>query len=142
MKKGTLKLLLSSVAAVTCAVSLTASTFAYVIIGNSVEVQDFYFDIESQEGLLVSLDGTNYQQDITSNQIKEKIAGSVTDFDKKSFIGVTPLQEIGKIKYDGENVMFGYDNASEANRVHDYENAVANDNYIKFDLWFKVLTPT
>ena len=99
MKKGTLKLLLSSVAAASCAVSLTASTFAYVIIGNSVEVADFYFDIESQEGLLVSLDGINYQQDITSNQLKEKIAGSVTDFDKKSFIGVTPLQDNGLIKY-------------------------------------------
>ena len=142
MRKGTLKLLLSSLAAASCAVSLTASTFAYVIIGNSVEVSDFYFDIESQEGLLVSLDGVNYQQDLTSNQVKEKIAGSVTDFDNKSFIGVTPLQEAGHIKYDGTNVMFGYDNASEAHRVHDYENAVANDHYIRFNLWFKALSNT
>lgn len=142
MKKGTLKLLLSSVAAASCAVSLTASTFAYVIIGNSVEVADFYFDIESQEGLLVSLDGINYQQDITSDQLKSYIADSVDDFNKKTFIGVTPLQEDGKIKYDGENVMFGYDNASEAYRIHDYHDAIANDNYIKFDLWFKVLSPT
>jgi len=143
MNNKALKVILSSTAALASALSLSASTFAYVLIGNSVSVEDFQFNIEGQTGLLVSLDGENFSQDITSNMIKEKIGTTVELFDQKKFQGVTPKMEAGKVTYDSEGAMqFQYDFANEANRVHTYKPAEANVDYIAFPLWFKAISTT
>lgn len=143
MNNKALKVILSSTSALACALSLSASTFAYVLIGNSVSVEDFQFNIEGQTGLLVSLDGENFSQDITSDMIKEKIGGTVEAFDNKRFQGVTPKMEAGKVVYDANSLMqFQYDFANDANTTHTYKPAEANVDYITFPLWFKAISTT
>lgn len=142
MNNKALKVILSSTAALACALTFSASTFAYVLIGNSVTVEDFQFDIEGQTGLLVSLDGENYSQDITSDAVKEKIAGSVAAFNDKSFQGVTPKQINTQVDMTGGKVNFLYDDVDRATHTHSYKDAEENVDYIKLDLWFKALSTT
>ena len=144
MKQKAIKLILSGAASLALAVSLTATTFAYVLIGNNVIVEEFSFDVEGQEGLLISLDGENYSQDITSEQLKAKIAGSVEEFDKRNLVGTT-------VKHSSENAVYDIDNylsfeKEQINYIKDsdtyereYVGAVPNHDYIKFDLYFKAL---
>lgn len=110
MKKRALKLLLSSTAASLAALSLTASTFAYVLISNNVLVQDFSFEIEGQEGLNISLDGENWSQDITTAQIKAKIEEAINkSFDTVVLEGVTPKQKLENYKYVIDSKIFEKD---------------------------------
>lgn len=140
MNNKALKVILSSTAALACALSLSASTFAYVLIGNSVTVEDFQFNIEHEEGLLVSLTESDFSQDITSDMLKEHIAGSVANFDALTFQGVTPKMEAAKISYLNNDVLFQYDSVNRATHTHSFEDAIKNKDYIQFDLYFKVVS--
>ena len=106
MKQKTLKLILSGIASLALAVSLTATTFAYVLIGNNVVVEEFDFEVQGQEGLLISLDGENFSQAITSEQLKIKIADSVEEFDKNRIIGTTVKHKSGKAVVDENGLNF------------------------------------
>lgn len=143
MKQKAIKLILSGAATLALAVSLTATTFAYVLIGNNVTVEEFDFKVEGQEGLMISLDGENFSQDITSEQLKTRIAGSVEEFDKNSIVGTTVKHETGSTVYDtAGNLIFEKEHIEfdEVNEVYNrtYVDAQSTD-YIKFDLYFKAL---
>ena len=143
MKQKALKLILSGAASLALAVSLTATTFAYVLIGNNVVVEEFDFEVEGQEGLLISLDGENFSQDITSEQLKVLIAGSVEEFDKNRIIGTTVKHESGNAVVDQYGLNFtkeiiDYDKTTDT-YSRDFKGAVPNKDYLKFDLWFKAL---
>ena len=143
MKQKALKLILSGAASLALAVSLTATTFAYVLIGNNVVVEEFDFEVEGQEGLLISLDGENFSQDIASEQLKIAIAGSVEEFDKNRIIGTTVKHELGNAVVDQNGLNFtkeiiDYDITTDT-YSRDFKSAVPNKDYLKFDLWFKAL---
>lgn len=143
MKQRALKLVLSGLASLATAVSLTATTFAYVLMGNNVTVEQFDFNVEGQEGLLISLDNKNFSQDISSDQLKEHLAGSVDAFDKRTIRGTTIRQSAGspviindKLVFEKEHI--NYDEASDT-YTRTFDEAYANDDYITFDLYFKAL---
>lgn len=143
MKQKAIKLVLSGAASLALAVSLTATTFAYVLIGNNVIVEEFSFDVEGQEGLLISLDGENYSQDITSEQLKTFIAGSVEDFNKRKLTGTTVKHNAGSAVYEGNYLSFekeqiNYIDASDTYE-RSYVGAIPNEDYLAFDLYFQAL---
>lgn len=150
MKKNIVKLLLSVFASFTAAVSLTASTFAYVLINNKAVVSTFDFEIHGTEGLEISLDNRHWSQDILASQIKEQLIKNTEyqSFDDIQFNCTTIAQENGLIKKDENNqIKFNYlevegefDDNLQKNVYHHIEKeAKANSDkgYIKFDLYFR-----
>ena len=142
MRRNVIKLLLSILATASAAVSLTASTFAYVLINNKVVIPDFEFNINGQEGLEISLDNNHWSKDILASQLKSSISDN---FDKINFGCATIDMENGLIKKNASNqVLFKYDTIS-SNRDADglflHEMVDANQNadngYIKFDLYLR-----
>lgn len=141
MKHKTLKLLLSSTAASLAALSLSASTFAYVLISNNVYVSDFNFEIESQEGLNISLDGVNWSQDITTAQLINKInENQGVNFEDIRLTGVTMNQAFDTVSnkylvtYDSNNkINFEKDKIeySEYSNMFNYEVKVKPYFYVK-----------
>jgi len=142
MKQKALKLILSGAATLALAVSLTATTFAYVLIGNNVTVEEFDFNVEVQKGLLVSLDGENFSQDITSDQLKVAIAGSIDAFDNNTIKGTTIRQTAGNPLIENKAVVFEKEKIDYIKTTDTYERsyveAVNNKDYISFPLYFQV----
>ena len=140
MRKKALKLILSGAASLALAVSLTATTFAYVLIGNNATVEEFDFKVEGQEGLLISLDGNNYSQDISSDQLKSHLAGSVDDFNKLKIestsikqSGESVVKENGELVFERQVVNFLQD---EKKYERSFDKAERNYDYFAFDLYF------
>lgn len=130
------KLVISLLTTALLLISFVTSTFAFIVISVETAVE-FDFNIEGYDGLLISLDGTNYQQDISSKQLKEHIAGSEEAFDNLLFTGVTLKHDASKkIELDANNkALFVKDSID--GTVHTYADAVANSDYLVFDLWLK-----
>ena len=151
--RGLRKLILSILSLSFTLVSLITSTFAFVVMSSNVEVSA-EFNIEGYEGLGISLDGNEFTQDITSEALKTKVAGSVDAYNALSFRGVTPKQDnSGKIEYVSNEAKFNYDIVSNldsngniekdsSNNVvyhHEFKDAVKNQDYLQFDLYFTAL---
>lgn len=161
MKSRILKLMLSILSTSMAAVSLTASTFAYVLINNKVVVPDFDFNIKGQEGLEISLDNVNWSKDLLADSIKTKIVNdtnelyqtNVQSFDEIKF-SCTSINQIKNdndeyiIEKDENNqIKFHYDevikelnpntNLNEYRHIDTPANANVDKGYIKFDLYLK-----
>ena len=129
------------------AVSLISSTYAFVVLNREATVEDFDFNVETDSGLLISVDGINFSQDITLNQMKQVIENNTgLPYNKVKYDGVTLSQTNGKINFDEDGYpIFVRDSLEEiANPVddikynHTYKNANKND-YLQFDLYFKLI---
>lgn len=133
------KLILSSVTSLFLISTLATSTYAYVIIGNKADIRDFNFNIENTTGLLLSLDGKNFSQDISSNMLEEKISEGVNiDYTDLRFTGVTPKSNDGNVSFNDNNEIEFVKDISD--KEHQF-NTIAEKNidYISFDLWFRAL---
>ncbi|MBQ3253828.1 MAG: hypothetical protein IJA65_04655, partial [Acholeplasmatales bacterium] len=64
------KLVLSVIALICVSVCFAASTYAWFDINSRAQVSGFEFQAMSGEGFLVSVDGVNYSNDLTSKQMK------------------------------------------------------------------------
>ena len=141
MKKNIIKKLILSVSSLAAtAVCLTSTTYAWFAKNATAWADLFSIDIEVPEGLLISIDGENYKQDLTSDDVKTSIAGTPEAFNKLKFSGVTPLQDQNnKIDYDDETheVKFGADVIDEHSGKHEYVAARVNKDYIKFHVWLQ-----
>lgn len=132
------KLVLSLIMIAACVVSLISSTFAFIVINRTTGVEEFDFNVNTDHGILLSLDGENFKSDITSKELKEKIASSVENFDKTLFTGVTLEQDSSnKINYVNNNPTFVKDYLNDS-KNHEMVSATKNTDYISFDLWVKV----
>ncbi|MCR5349873.1 MAG: hypothetical protein K6E20_02670 [Acholeplasmatales bacterium] len=113
MKKKTLyrKLIMSASAAAMTALCLTATTYAWFSRNDNVWLESTNVKMQWDDGILISLDGTNFSQDISSNQFKELIAGEAETYDNLAYDGCTlKLDENGNIQYDeAGNAIFEYD---------------------------------
>ncbi|MCR5349580.1 MAG: hypothetical protein K6E20_01165 [Acholeplasmatales bacterium] len=118
MKKKTLyrKLIMSASAAAMAAVCLTATTYAWFSRNETVWVDETKLEIDSYEGLLISLDGKTFSQDITADQLKMKLTGETTKeaareaYNNIKINGSTLRQDdTGKIVYDEGSAIFDYD---------------------------------
>ena len=140
MKKNIIRKLILSVSSLAAtAVCLTSTTYAWFAKNATAWSELFAIDIEVPEGLLISIDGQNYKQDLTSDEVKEAISGSAAVFNSLKFSGVTPLQTSeNKILYnDNQEVVFGADNVNEDTGEHEYYVARKNKDYIQFHVWLQ-----
>lgn len=114
MKKKTIyrNLILSASAATMTAVCLTATTFAWFSRNDNVWLDAPSISMQWDDGILISTDGVNFQQDISASQIKKVIAGSEAAYDKLAFDGTTlKLDNDGNIVYDENGkAVFEHDN--------------------------------
>lgn len=95
-------------------VTLVTSTFAWFTIAQNAQVEQLALSVSQAKELLISLDGVNYSENLTNDQIKNKIGNklalnSVTSNDLSEFYS--------SYKMDQESV--------------------PNIDYLMVDLWFK-----
>ena len=112
MKKGFRKLALLGCMATASVLTLFSTTYAFVTLNKTVNVSEFEFDIENQEGLLISLDGINYFQDLNYTQITTKIAenAGVNSFDEIEFTPVTLVGDTDdSVVFEEYSYEYGYD---------------------------------
>ena len=170
MNKGIRKLVLSSIMCATTALTAVSSTFAFVSLQTEAKVSEFSFNIENQEGLLISLDGTHFSQDLSYNQITGQILDNafgasarvngalVKTMDDLALTGVTLAQSSGHIdmteerinaagvneyypKFVKDSLKLGTDPTGLNNIWYDHEMIDTQaGDYIQFDLWFKMAT--
>lgn len=145
MSKKT-KLLLGSLMTLGTLATAVSTTYAFVVLNDEVKVEEFNFNLETDAGLLISLDGINYYQDITASQIQNVISNNTgVAYNNAKYKGVTLSQTNGKINFDNNGYpLFVKDKLIELptpigdrHYYHGYQNAQNND-YIMFDLYFQI----
>jgi hypothetical protein len=102
---------MSASAAAMTALCLTATTYAWFSRNDNVWLESTNIKMQWDDGILISLDGENFSQDISAKQFKELIAGEVEAYDKLAYDGCTlKLDDDGNIVYDENgNAIFEYD---------------------------------
>ena len=86
------KLLLGVMTLILTVVALTTSTYAWFKINSNANVSGFDFRATSGEGFLVSIDGTNYSNDVTSSDMKKAI---LAGYDRDRFVFDTNNKDKG-----------------------------------------------
>jgi len=86
------KLLLGVMTLILTVVALTTSTYAWFKINSNANVSGFDFRATSGEGFLVSIDGANYSNDITSSDMKKAI---LAGYDRDRFVFDTNNKDKG-----------------------------------------------
>lgn len=144
-KNITRKLIMSISTAAMTAICLGTTTYAWFSRNDIVWTEETDFNLDFYSGLLISLDGTNYQQAVS----KEDLYKAVTQIDdaeqaEEAFKnikldGVTPVHDsLGKLSYTDNYVDFIYDTVDEDTKEHGSQPAEKNKKFIQFDLWFRI----
>ena len=127
------------------AATLSTSTFAFVILNKDVEVDMFNMDVESDGGLLISLDGKNFKSGVTKEELKNQIAiNTGVSYDNLVCKPVTVKQTDGKISYDENNHLVMEKDAlnepvgNDVRQTHKLVDAGKSD-YLTIDFYFKVV---
>mgnify|MGYP003309573507 CR=1 FL=1 len=157
------RLVLLGIAIMVSLITVVSTTYAFIILNDEAKISEVDFEIENQDGLLLSLDGENYYQDLSYQMIAKAIieaqGGTYTDdtdnvLDNFKISGVqmaTNGTEVAKgTSTLGATVSFVKDSL---NKVQDPNTPALNDewyehemidadafSYITFDLWCKVET--
>lgn len=73
------------------AASLVTTTYAFVTLNTEATISEFGFDIVDQEGLLLSVDGERFYQDLDASLIRGAILANntATDYDEIKLTGIT-----------------------------------------------------
>lgn len=92
-KKSIRRLIATGVMTAFTAASLITTSYAFVTLNTEASISEFKFDIEEQEGLLLSTDGNNFFQDIDQDIIRSAILNyksyNVDELKKIKLKGVT-----------------------------------------------------
>lgn len=149
--KSPRKIIMSIIACAMLVVTFATTTYAFVIINKEAEVKEFEFNLENETGILISLDGKSFTQDITADMIRAKIienAGIDEDnFELLKYKGVSLKQDVNGDPVIGSNgpefihdILVGptWVNGNDY-YTHDYEDAVSSE-YISFDIWLRAET--
>ena len=108
------KLILSLGVFLFACVSLLTTTFAWFSIAQDATVGDLSMSISGGQELLVSLDGVNFFDNLTSEEIQKAFGENVS------------ITNVTTTDLDVYHSSYSYDQLS-----------LANKDYITFDLWFK-----
>lgn len=131
--------------------TLISSTYAFIILRRDAGIEDFTFGVKAVEGLQLSLDGKNFSQDISYDQITSKIEENAgVSFDAIKFNGVTPKAENGKVLYNSNSnvplfvkdylVLDPSADPTGKNDIfyrHETEDALSNE-FVYFDLYYRI----
>ena len=90
-RKRVQRLIATSAMAAFTALSLATTTYAFVTLNTEATISEFGFDIVDQEGLLLSVDGERFYQDLDADLIRGAILSNntATDYDEIKLTGVT-----------------------------------------------------
>ena len=122
-----------------------STTYAFVIMNSVVDVDDFDFNVDVQNGILISLDGENFTSGITLEMRKEEILKRPgKNYNDVVYEGVTIKEDQnGKLTYkDGSLYMvkdhLTPDTTKQDYYLHEMVDALKDD-YLTFDLYFKLV---
>ena len=151
------RLVLLGIAIMVSLITVVSSTYAFIILNDEAKVSEVDFEIENQDGLLLSLDGVNYYQDLSYQMIAKAIieaqGGTYTEDDDNVLdnFNISGVQ----MATDGASVLRGtgtngatvsfvkdvvdYTEVDTLEGAHSLVEATSYS-YITFDLWCKVET--
>lgn len=168
MKRRIRKPIIFATMLATTVVCLTSTTYAFILMNDSTEVEAFDVHVDSGDGLLISLDGVNFYNALSKEQLRDEIRSRLNNQDfNLSDINLAPVtvkhldkvsNQIAGIAYnnvnddvDGmpqsHNLILQKDEVvlnnnatfdSVFNSHHEYVTADSNKDYLTFDLYFKV----
>ncbi len=135
------------------AIVLSVGTFAWFIGIQTVDIQQFEIEVETTEGLLISMDGENWQYTLDVNTANQ-YAGNTNILDEGSgFTGLKPISTVGRadstssrmIMFEKASLTSGYGGLRLlTSRVDNYNKSTEGDDglnqgdgYIAFDLFIK-----
>jgi len=140
------KILVGSLMTCATIATLASTTYAFVVLNDEVKVEEFNFNLETDAGLLISVDGVNFSQDITASQIQDVIKNNTgVEYANTKYQGVTLSQTNGLIDFDSNGYPIFVKDKLDALATpdgdryyeHSYQEALSND-YLMFDLYFQV----
>lgn len=138
-------------------ITLTSTTYAFIVLNDEAKISEVDFEIESQDGLLLSLDGKNFYQDLSYDMIAKAIIeaqGGTYTTDTDNVLDGFALSGVslksagadidvtsGKPSFVKDTLVEGTDpkGINDVWYVHEYAEADKNS-YITFDIWAKVMT--
>ena len=146
LKKFRRKLILSIISSFALLITATSTTYAWFAKNADAWADDFEIEIENIEGLLISINGTNFQSALSKDQVKKAIiskklgkdinSSELTkervdeEFEKIYFSAVTTKDLTNFYAIDPGNILDGYYQMKDASIW----------NYLEFDLWFRIDT--
>ena len=150
------KILMGVGTAVMTAITLGTSTYAWFARNGDAVVEKTEFNLESAEGLRISLDGEHFSQDITLSQLKEVIKKNTgKEYEDLKYQGVTlKYDDTGKVVYNADTKFPEFEKfelerrsskknngtaykSSDVKYNHKFVDADKSD-YLSFDLYFQV----
>ncbi|MGM9970111.1 MAG: hypothetical protein ACI35S_06925 [Anaeroplasma sp.] len=144
------KLILSIFSAALTMVCLTSTTYAWFARNSEAWTDEFDFEIENYDGLLISIDGENYRSSIDNDLLKKAIVAKANNInileDSKSNNSVLTNEYINtefnklRLKDVTTNNVVDFKTIDPYNGTNGYFNIVNANNYdyISFDLYFRV----
>ena len=127
MKKRSItrKLIMAVTAAATAAITLGTSTYAWFSRNSNVWVEETNFQIESYDGLLISLDGENFSQDVSADDLMKYVTGKTDTEEARE--AYKELRFNGNtIKSNQDGTISRDDTSNEIKFVHDAVNYEEN----------------
>ena len=127
MKKRSItrKLIMAVTAAATAAITLGTSTYAWFSRNSNVWVEETNFQIESYDGLLISLDGVNFSQDVSADDLMKYVTGKTDTEEARE--AYKELRFNGNtIKSNQDGTISRDDTSNEIQFVHDAVNYEEN----------------
>lgn len=146
-KKRKFRLLLLIFLAIITLASITTSTYAWFTANKTVTVGTLTVNVEAQNGIQISADGTNWKSTVQTDDLKgvhnTTYQTSVNQIPAK----MEPVSTIGEVVGGKMKMFYG---ATPANVSGDYiitataetDTEGTNGRYIAYDLFFKVTAPT
>lgn len=139
MNKLRNKLLLSIWMLVATTVTLASTTYAWFASNKEVGLDDFDLELETQQNMLVSIDGVNFSSRITNEELKRGIVAKYKGIDVNDVDDVSSFDDIHLqcVTYDGTSFKKITDKVDSNKNYILEETSVVSGMFISFDLWFQ-----
>lgn len=139
MNKLRNKLLLSIWMLVATTITLASTTYAWFASNKEVGLDDFDLELETQQNMLVSIDGVNFSSRITNEELKRGIVAKYNGIDVKDVNDISSFDNIHLqcVTYDGTTFKKITDKVDSNNNYILEETSVSSGMFISFDLWFQ-----
>ena len=144
------KLILSSIMLAMTFTCLTSTTYAWFARNKEAWTEEFNFDIDNYDGLLISIDGKNFTASINNQNLKKACIAKMHNINiledsesaQPQLTNEFVDTEFAKIKIDGVTTNDGnyFETIDRFNGTNGYYNIIeANKySYLSFDLYFTV----
>ena len=122
-------------------IALTGVTYAWFTTGNTASVTGLDVNVQTANGIQISLDASKWKSVITADDLEEAIL-KATDYSDRTIqlpaAEIAPVSSAGNV-VDGKLQMFygEYDKSGNLRSVSEVEQNGTGGNFVAFDLFFK-----